>query len=129
MTIRIYIAASMLDKPIAATLAAALRRDGHIVTSSWVDRHEQERDLTREQRKEICDDNLKGVRQADTLLYLHNPACRGALIELAMAWSLGKRIIAVGNPRDITLMAELRGIRWFNTQDEAIAELMKRAVA
>lgn len=128
MGLRVYVAGRIAEATKAKAVAQLLRMDGHSVVSRWrdLDEHPEERALDRDARRFICSQNLGDLRLANTALVLVRPEIKGALVELVWAWSQGMEVIAVGDPFAITLMADLPGILWLPTFEEARLELARR---
>lgn len=129
MTRRIYVAAHLAAVDQAAAAATLLRRAGHLTTSTWHEtREDAHADKDRAQRQAICAKNHRDLAQADTILALAHPDCRGTLVELATAYFRGHEVCVVGSPFGLTLMLDLPDVRWF-ADLHAAREHLRRARA
>lgn len=130
MTRRVYVATHYAGHARAAEVASRLRRLGCHVVSTWHDGAELPNDGTDPvRRREICTRNVNDLRAADTAVVLAEDdraaaAARGTLIEFALAWAWGHRVLVVGRRLDLTLMADLPGAKF--VADLASAEELLR---
>ncbi len=132
---RVYVATSFANAHGAALAAAELAEAGHLVVSNWHRNpppaaHENLPDV----RGGICRRNVDDLRDADTVVVLASrvvgadpAALRGALVELALAWSWGHRIVVVGDRLALTLMVDLPDVRWCATLGAALDALAEVA--
>lgn len=101
------------------------------VVSNWHDQdvsREKERALeSRIDRFAISDENHRRLRVATHALYLADPRGRGSLVEIGVAIARGLPITAVGDYRDVTLMADRITTVWCPSISAALALLGVRS--
>lgn len=122
---RVYVGCPIRHRDEAKALAERLRAAGHEVVSDWIRREESiaEADMPRAQRMIIAFANHAELSAADVLVAIVYPYIRGLLVEIGLAVGAGKRVIAIGDPLAPSLMADLPGVEWVGTADEALAVL------
>ncbi len=85
---KIYVAGKELKR--AKAVMKVLRDSGHQITYDWATKFSGDNPVDRSA------DELKGVREADLLVYLWEPDQESARYETGMAMGLGKSIIVSG---------------------------------
>jgi hypothetical protein len=131
----VYVAAKYSHRGEAALLMHALRTQGHAITRDWTDEEDPPEDTSPETRQDfwaLCAAaDFDGVRTADVLILLHDPACRGAFVELGIALGLGVRVIVVGgrgNPAtDCPIFVYLPDVEHVASVPEALKLLEARS--
>lgn len=124
---RVYVAARFGNQSLARAVADALRREGHRVVSRWQDSQLTAADENDPGvRSSVAATNIEDLRAADALVLLACPndlGMRGALVETAIAWWSGKRVVIVGDRLAITLMLDVDGVTFVADIDAALAAL------
>lgn len=119
---RIYIATSRSNVLAAQLAARDIRCAGHYVVSRWHERPEEltarEHDLSDQRRTEIAMANHSDLTRANTTILLAHPDCRGALVELGLAFAMGQDVLVVGDYRSISLMTALQRVGLYGSLDQ-----------
>jgi hypothetical protein len=130
--IKIFMCGASAQLERCEEVVFALRRFA-IVTTDWPAQVRRDRDagltdhdLTRAQREMVKRDCLRGIREADVVLWLASSS--GAAYEAGYAEALGKPVVIVGPSRHPiygeTVESELR----FDRDEDAIAYLADKAI-
>jgi hypothetical protein len=95
----VYVGTKWSRRAEAQAVMAQLRAMGHTITHDWT--HEDEMagatSAVRDAHFRGCAlADACGVAEAEVFLLLHDPAARGAYVELGMAIALGVRVMVVG---------------------------------
>ena len=95
---KVYVGAKFENKDEVKATYAKLRAAGHEITCDWTP-HSAEGlanvPLVDKLQREAIED-LKGVLDAQAMIFLHNPNCQGGFIELGAALGAGKLVLVVG---------------------------------
>jgi nucleoside 2-deoxyribosyltransferase len=122
--VRVYIATSMSNREAALAIASKLRESGHHITSTWHNAPPPpggEDGLTAAERAEIARVNFAAIDDAQTVVFLDHPKCRGALVEVGYAYSR-RWVVGVGSPVGRSLMVEAC-VSWADSEAGAVAML------
>lgn len=112
---RVYLASATGNAAAARELAAELRAEGHVITSTWHDllgiesARATEAALDDDAKRQIADRCLAEIRQAVRLVVLGHPDMRGALVEVGYALAL--RLAIEWRGADLTLFSALCEVR------------------
>lgn len=119
--LRVYIATRLHLAARARALAAKLTATGYVVTSRW---HAEDRDaayeagLPRERRRAIAAMNHADIGRAEAFVLLAGGGMQGALVELGLAHGMGRFVVVQGAPADHSLMLDLPGVHWVESETE-----------
>src|SRR5690606_27840264 len=113
---RIYIATATVNAAAARDLAVKLRKNGHVVVSTWHDRvgiegeRAREASMSVEERERIATRCFEEITDAHLLIVLSHPAMRGALVEMGIAMGEGIPVEWRGDTSP-TLFSELAEVQ------------------
>lgn len=112
---KVYLGARLRRIPELKVIRDSMAERGHEVVSSWIDADDSvvvnnDYSLPENIRKELAARNANDIARCDTLVAWVEPTVRGLLVEIGIAWALGKKIIMVGNPNEVTPTIELPGV-------------------
>lgn len=121
-TTAVYIASSKRMWSEAEELAYHLRERGFVVTSRWHETapHPNEGKLHRTERQSIAIVNAGDLRSAHAVVYLADSEARGALVEVGMILGLGRCLVIVGHPDDVSLMVDQPRVGWVDARDRSL---------
>lgn len=100
---KVYLAARYEKKLSLLNLAAALEKDGHQITSRWIQMPKAEDDDTKAEAAQAC---LDDIDAADCLVLLsenHAEICErgGRHVEVGYALAKGKLIVVIGERENL----------------------------
>jgi len=124
---KVYVATSFTEAPLAKTVMEALEIDGHHITHNWTNENAsglQGDELTKYLTRCALAD-VDGVERCDVLLLLNNPKCRGAYTELGMAIALKKQVIVVWNLVSPNIFFQVPGVSAVDSVGEAMELIQK----
>lgn len=118
---RIYVATSTKNVEMARELKQAIRESGREVTHDWtgIDHifdHSLDDGEDYLAKKRAAENDLRGVRTADLLIYLGHELCFGANIELGAALAYGLPVWII-NPSRGSVFFELDQIENMSFQE------------
>ncbi len=87
---KIYVASSLFNRQNVKAVMNKIIESGHQITYDWTAHGKVERSQ-KELMQEICDAEVKGVKECDALLLL-SPSRTGSHVELGIAIALDKPI-------------------------------------
>ena len=123
----VYLAARLRRSPEMRSTRLQLNEMGHVVTSRWIDANEgdghSDNHLSDADRRMIAARNAEDINDCDVMIGWVESTVRGLLVEVGIAWALGKRVILVGDPREVTPTIELPGVLVVGNFYEAYAKL------
>lgn len=126
----VYVATRWARRAEARETMARLRAAGHHITHDWTheDSAEGMEPAAQAEHFAACArTDVLGVTQADVLLLLHDPAARGAFVELGIALGREMRVIVVGalveDPVNEPIFYWLPWVEHAGTVGEALALL------
>lgn len=94
---KIYVAGGSAERESVASVIAALRHAGHVITHDWTSCDGYARESVPDERRRWAREDLDGVRAAD-LVWLLAPAelSEGSSAELGAVLALRKRVVVSG---------------------------------
>lgn len=125
----VYVATKWSRRAEAQAVMARLKAAGHVITHDWTNEDEMEgaSSAARDIHFMACAEaDVTGVAFAEYFLLLHDPAARGAYVELGVAIACGVRVIVVsdgeGDPAlSCPIFYWLPQVRHVKTVGEALA--------
>lgn len=102
--LKVYVAAAMEEKLTVRELKTILRECGHVPVCDWADAdHGSIEDLTAPGVVKWAKLDLEQVRQSDVLVLIppHQTKRGGAHTEFGVALALGKKLIVVGERKNV----------------------------
>lgn len=126
MSVKIYVAASMVEKELAAYYMEKLTASSRYeIACDWTKTQDTDQTVRRGQKVEASLRDLKGVDECD-VFWLLAPKEGGAGCWLEMGYALAKSVpmYVVSGAVDRTIFASLPGIARFAEHDEALQYLL-----
>jgi hypothetical protein len=108
---KIYVAGKNLRR--AQTVMEMLCDNGHEITYDWANK------FSEKNPKKKSSDELKGIREADLLVYLWEPDQESARYEAGIAMGIGKPIIVSG--KNNSFFFNLPNVYCVNSDNEIIS--------
>jgi hypothetical protein len=126
---KVYVATKWNRRAEAREVMEDLREDGHAITHDWTGEEDPGPETDPDTRREFygmcAAADVDGVLSAEVMVLLHDPACRGAFVELGVALANGTRVIVVdgdGHPEhSVPLFYFLPEVTHVASADEAVA--------
>lgn len=122
---RIYVASKFENKDEVRRAMKLLQDEGYSITHDWTGEDFKDRtgtDLVNYARFCAWKDR-RGVENADALLLINHPACKGTLVEMGIAIANNKPIVIVGRDVAENIFFNLSNCLHVKTVEEALPVL------
>lgn len=125
---RIYIAAPWQCKAQAQKAAAALRREGHSIVSTWFEGVDEADAYNETTYRAHAERDLSELGNADTLVVLNLEKSEGKAVEFGVALDAFMRLVVIGQRSHVNIFHYLQTVEHFETLD-AFIEAERHATA